>query len=142
MRLQHLACLRYDSTTESWVRYQHWILSRHHETNYLKFFVRDDNVIFLVYIHIYIAYLLTESGISLANKNETKCNFYRCAWIYSARVEILDAFPTFSMFAWNVGKVYLNRYEFNYNMSRFKPRNTLIHLNLKIQQTSILIIFI
>ena len=54
---------------------------------------------FGVYTCIYMAYLLSEHGISLANKNWTQCCFYRCAWICTARVEILDAFTTFSMFA-------------------------------------------
>ena len=33
-----------------------------------------------------MAYLLSEHGISLTNKNETKCSFYRCAWICTAIV--------------------------------------------------------
>ena len=55
------------------------------------------------------------NGVSLTHKNQTKCSIYRCVWIGTASVEILNAFTSFIIFAWNVGKVYLNHYNFNCN---------------------------
>ena len=70
-----------------------------------------------------MAYLLSEHGIWLANKNQTKCCFYRCTWICTARVEILNAFPTFSMFAWNVGRVFWCIYVYIYGVSTVRTLN-------------------
>ena len=53
--------------------------------------IRDGNVIFLVYIHVYIWHNYCQN---LEYHWQTKY-----AWICTARVEILDAFTTFSIFA-------------------------------------------